>query len=304
VVADPESIVVCSGAAQGLALLAQAIGGGRIAVEDPGLPPYRAILQANGAELIPLAVDEDGTRVGQLAQAAGPAGLDAVLVTPAHQAPTGVVLSPARRPELLSVAGGLGALVIEDDYDAEHRYDRAPLAAMQGMAPDRVAYVGTASKSLAPALRLAWLVLPRGMLEPVLARKALADLGSPTLEQLALARMLEGGAYDRHLRIVRRRYRSRRAALVAAVERHLPGARVTGAAAGLHAVVRTAQPFDAVALEAAARRQSVGVYPLGVAYMRPRARDDGLILGYASMPEAAIEEGVRRLAGALAETAV
>jgi GntR family transcriptional regulator / MocR family aminotransferase len=301
VAADPAAIVVCSGAAQGLAVLVQALGRPRVAVEDPGLVPYRAIAAANGASLLALPVDDDGARVGELSSVAGSAGLDAILVTPAHQAPTGVVLSAARRNELLAAGAELDALVIEDDYDAEHRYDRKALAAIQGMAPDRVAYLGTASKSLAPALRLAWLVLPAALVEPVVARKSLADLGSPAIEQLVLARMLDSGAYDRHLRIVRRRYRARRAALVHAVHRYIPGARVTGAAAGLYLLVRTAAPFDGPALEAAARLRSVGVYALGSAYMEARERDNGLILGYANLAEPAIDEGVRRLGLALAE---
>jgi GntR family transcriptional regulator/MocR family aminotransferase len=301
VATDPAAIVVCSGAAQGLALLAQALGSPRIAVEDPGLPPYRAIIAANGGRLVPLPVDYQGACVEELRALARDEALDAILVTPAHQAPTGVVLSSSRRTELLAAAVRLEALVIEDDYDAEHRYDRKALAAVQGMAPERVAYLGTASKSLAPALRLAWLVLPGPLVEPVLARKALADLGSPAIEQLVLARMLRSGAYDRHLRIVRRRYRARRAALVAAIARHLPGAVVTGAAAGLYLLVRTPSPFDGAALEASARRRGVGSYALGSAYMEPRSHDDGLILGYANLPEPAIEEGVRRLALALEE---
>lgn len=299
VVADPAQVVVCAGAAQALALLAQVLDGAPMAVEDPGLPPYLAILRANGARLLALPVDEQGARVQEL-----PAeGVGAILVTPAHQSPTGVVLAPARRAALLAAAGRMGALVIEDDYDSEHRYDRAAPAAMQGMDPERVAYVGTASKSLAPALRLGWLVLPARLLGPVLERRALADLGSPTLEQLALARMLRSGAYDRHLRLVRRRYRERRRALAGALARHLPGARLTGADAGLHALVRMPAEFDGAALAAAAQERSVGVYPLASAYMEPRARDDGLTLGYAGLPEPAIEEGVRRLAEAWAEVA-
>ncbi len=157
------------------------------------------------------------------------------------------------------------------------------------------------SKTLAPALRLGWMVLPARLLEPVAHRKLMADHGSPTIDQLALARLLESGAYDRHLRVARRRYRARRDALVAAVERHLPGARVTGLAAGLHATVRLAEPVDGLALMGAAARESVGAYPLGFGYMEPRPIDDGLVLGYANLAEPAIEEGIRRLARALAE---
>src|SRR5205085_7684506 len=185
-----------------------------------------------------------------------PGKVDAVLVTPAHQSVTGVALAPSRRAQLLEWAGR-GGLVIEDDYDAEYRYDRPPLAALQGLAPERVVYMGTASKTLAPALRLGWLLLPPHLVEPVARQRNLADHGAPTLEQLTLARMTESGAYDRHLRQARRRHRLRRDALVAAVERHLPGARVTGLAAGLHATVRLAEEGDATSLVPAPPRHSV-----------------------------------------------
>jgi GntR family transcriptional regulator/MocR family aminotransferase len=161
--------------------------------------------------------------------------------------------------------------------------------------------MGTASKTLSPALRLGWLVLPPRLVEAVVERRMLADHGGPTIEQLTLARMLDSGAYDRHLRIARRRYRSRRDALVRAVAAHLPGARVTGLAAGLHAIVRLGGAVDGLALVRAAARHGVGVYPLGYGYMRVRPVDDGLVLGYANLSEPAIEEGIRRLALALAE---
>jgi len=303
VVADPDAIVVCTGAAQALALLARAVAGGRIAVEDPGLPPHRTLLEAHGAKLTALPVDGEGARVGELpALAVRDGPIDVAIVTPAHQSPTGVGLSPARRAALLAWAGEHGALIVEDDYDAEFRYDRPPLAAIQGLAPERVVYMGTVSKTLAPALRLGWLVLPPRLVAAIAEQKFLADHGSPTLDQLALARLLESGAYDRHLRQARRRYRIRRDALVAAVETHLPGARVTGLAAGLHAIVRLGRPVDALALMQTAARRSVGVYPLGYSYVQPRPHDDGLVLGYANLAEPAIEEGIRRLALALEET--
>jgi GntR family transcriptional regulator/MocR family aminotransferase len=302
VVVDPQSIVVCSGAAQGLVLLARALGAPHLAMEDPGLPAHHAILAAHGARLTALAVDAQGARIGELERIAAERGdVDGVFVTPAHQSPTGVALAPARRAALLDWAGSSGGLVIEDDYDAEYRYDRAPLAALQGLAPDRVLYMGTASKTLAPALRLGWLVAPSHLLEAIVEQRILADHGAPTLEQLALARLIEGGAYDRHLRQARRRYRARRDALVAAVARHLPDAHVTGLAAGLHAIVRLAREVDGLELVRAARRRSVGVYPLGFAYMQPRRAHDQVVLGYASLTESGIDEGIRRLALALEE---
>src|SRR5205807_10167953 len=184
-----------------------------------------------------------------------------VLVTPAHQCPLGVAMAPSRRAALLEWAAVGEGFVIEDDYDAEYRYDGAPLAALQGLAPDRVIYLGTVSKTLAPALRLGWLVLPPGLVGLVAEERRLTDHGAPTLDQLALAHLIASGAYDRHLRQARRRYRGRRDALLAAVKRHLPGAHVTGLAAGLHAIVRLAHEFDASSLMRAAAVRSVGVYP-------------------------------------------
>ncbi len=298
VVADPESIVITSGSAQAFGLLAATLAGAPMAVEDPGLLAHRAILEAHGASLVGLTVDAQGARVTAL-DSIGAGRCGSVLLTPAHQAPMGVVLTSARRAAVLAWAGAGERVVIEDDYDAEFRYDRAPLGAMQGLAPDRVIYSGTVSKTLAPALRLGWLVLPPRLIGPLIERKLKADHGSPTIDQLALARLLESGAYDRHLRQARRRYRARRDALVAAVEAHLPGARVTGLAAGLHALVRVGRTFEAHDLMRAAARESLGVYPLGLSYMQPRAVEDGLVLGYANLAEPAIEEGIRRLARAL-----
>jgi len=297
VAADPERLVVVGGATQGLALLGRTLaeaGERAIAVEDPSLPPHRLVLAAAGLEVLPVAVDGDGLRVDALQRS----GARAVVVTPAHQFPLGMALAPPRRAALLGWARA-GGLVIEDDYDAEFRYDRAPLGALQGLAPERVAYLGSASKTLAPALRLGWLVLPAGLVEPVARHKALDDAGEPVLEQLVLARLLDSAAYDRHLRIARRRNRSRRDALAAALAAHLPGVRLEGLAAGLHVVARLERPLPAAALAAAAAERSVGVYPVALG----DALSDRVALGYASLSEPAIDEGIRRLAGALAATA-
>ncbi|HEX4107975.1 MAG TPA: PLP-dependent aminotransferase family protein [Solirubrobacteraceae bacterium] len=300
VAADPGQILICSGAIQALALLADALSRmerTRFAVEDPSLPPHREALRRGGLELVALTVDADGARTDELSAL----DVHAALLTPAHQFPLGVALSPPRRAAALEWAAG-GGLLIEDDYDAEFRFDRAPLGALQGLAPDRVIYLGTASKSLAPALRLAWMVIPRGELAGRLAEaKAYADGGSPTLDQLALAQLLESGDYDRHLRKARRHYRARRDALVAALARHVPDARVEGIAAGLGAIARLPYEFDGEQLMMAAAERDVGVYPLGPFAVEPSWRTDALHLGYAGLGEGAIEEGIRRLAEALAE---
>jgi GntR family transcriptional regulator / MocR family aminotransferase len=295
VVAEPESMVICAGATQGLALLGRALarGGTReIAVEDPGLPPHRAVLAYAGLEVQSAPVDEDGLNVDAVSA-------PVVLATPAHQCPTGVVLSPKRRGALIAWARA-GGVVIEDDYDAEFRYDRAPLAALQGLAPDRVVYLGTASKTLAPGLRLGWLVLPPSLLEGVVEAKILDDFGSSTIEQLVLARMIDTAAYDRHLRKARRRNRARRDALIAAVAEHLPGARVTGISAGLHALVRLPRAVDAQRLMVEAGRRSVGAYPLTLHLIDPPPETEAVVLGYANLSEPAIAEGMRRLGEAIA----
>lgn len=310
VAVEPDAVVTCAGATHGLALLGRALaklGERRIAIEDPCLPPHRAVLAHAGLDVLPVPVDEHGLDPAAL----GPSGaasrdsavrpVRAVLATPAHQCPTGVVLSPARRAALIEWARASEGLVIEDDYDAEFRYDRAPLGALQGLAPDRVAYVGTASKTLAPGLRLGWLVLPPALLDAVLQEKLLDGLGSPVLDQLVLAHLIETAAYDRHLRAARRRNRARRDALIAAVAHSLRGARVSGISAGLHALVRLPRAVDAHALTHAAARRSVGVYPLSFHLMSSPRDTDALVLGYAGLGEAAIAEGIALLAQALEE---
>lgn len=290
VVATPEQIVVVSGAVQGIALLTNVLarqGRARIAVEDPSLPAHRLVLERHGATLVPIPVDGDGMRVELLTDAEA----DAALVTPAHQMPLGVALSVGRRAALLE----WGGLVIEDDYDAEFRYDRAPLGAVQGLAPERVAYLGSASKTLAPGLRLGWLVLPVGLAGPIAEAKLLADMGTDVLGQHVLARLIATGVYDRHLRTLRRRHRARRAALVAALADHLPRAQVQGIAAGLHAVVRLSEPIDVPAFEAACARRSVRVYG---------TTPETLVLGYANVPEPTFASAIELLAEALEETAV
>src|SRR4051794_1083671 len=294
VAADPERVLVCSGQVQGLALLCRALrarGVTRIAMEDPGFFVHRAVAAHNGVEPVAVPVDEGGMLVDRLPRT----GAGAVLVTPAHQSPTGAVLAPERRRALLEWGEQEGAYVIEDDYDAEFRYDREPVGAMQGLRPERVAYTGSTSKMLAPALRLAWCVLPRELVGAMIGEKALDDMGTPVLEQLALADFLERGELDRHLRRMRPRYRARREALAVALERHLPGARLAGVTAGLYAVALLPREVDEIALVDAALGRGLAVHGLAAARFDPGNGPPGLVLGYGSQPEGAIERGIAEL---------
>ena len=225
---------------------------------------------------------------------------DVLVLTPSHQWPTGGVLSPAARAAVLAWAQRTGALVLEDDYDAEFRYDRAPVGAIQGLDPDRVAYAGTASKTLAPGLRLGWLMLPRELVGPVAEAKLLADRGSPILDQLTFADFLARGELDRHLRHMRPVFRARRDALLAALDRHLPELEPAGIAAGLHLVAWLPAALDESAVVAAAARAGVAV--AGVApYRLAAAPRGGLIFGYSDLDERTISDGVARLARAIAD---
>jgi GntR family transcriptional regulator / MocR family aminotransferase len=294
VVCDPERVVVTSGMAQGMALFARSLtpgGAQRIAMEDPSSAPGRAQLASNGLEIVPVPVDGDGLEVDRL-----PA-VDAVMVTPAHQFPLGVVLAPDRRAALLDWAALTGAVVLEDDYDAEYRYDRQPVGAVQGLAPDLVAYAGSISKTLAPGLRLGWLVVPERLIDAVTSAKASDDLGTPVVEQLALADFLERGQLDRHLRRTRTVYRDRRDALVTALGRLLPECTIAGVAAGLHLVVRLPAGTDEQAVLDAARARGLGLSGISEHRIEPGA--PALLLGYGRLPEPTVEPAVRALADSL-----
>ncbi|MFD7240642.1 MocR-like pyridoxine biosynthesis transcription factor PdxR [Streptomyces massasporeus] len=280
--ADPERIVVCAGFAHGLKLLGtvlRARGARTIAVESYGLDVHRRILTTSGLHTTPLPFDRLGTDPGGLADA------EAVLLTPAHQFPMGVPLHRDRRTAVVDWARRTGGLVLEDDYDGEFRYDRQPVGALQGLDPDRVVYLGTASKSLAPGLRLAWMVLPSGLAEEAAAAKGGVD-PCGVLDQLTLAEFLTSGAYDRHVRATRLRYRRRRDALVAAVAARAPEARVTGIAAGLHVLLRLPPGTEQSVVQAAHWR---GLALHGLArYTNPDAPAepvDALVVGYGTPPD-------------------
>ena len=296
--ADPEQIVIVGGFAQGLALICQLLRHGStptIALEDPSDDTPRAIAAVNDVTVAAMPVDEAGLVTDALATT----DAATVVVTAAHQFPLGGVLPPDRRAALVAWAGERSdRLVVEDDYDAEFRYDRVPIGAIQGLAPERVAYVGSASKTLAPGLRLGWMLLPPRLVEPMAAAKETADRGSPALEQLAFADFLDRGELDRHLRRMRPIYRRRRDRLLDRLATALPDLRPVGASAGLHVLAWLPPDVDEGAVVAESLR--LGVEVDGLAKYRVNPGPAGLIFGYANVGDSAIDEGISRLARAIA----
>ena len=292
---QPGDIVVCNGYAQGIALVIHVLaasGARRLAVEDPCADDDAVpVARAAGLEVVGVPVGADGIRV----EALDGVDADALVLTPSHQWPTGGVLSARSRAAVVRWAGERGALIVEDDYDAEYRYDRAPVGALQGLAPERVVYAGTASKTLAPGLRLGWLVVPPQLRERVAEAKSLADRGSPVLDQLAFADFLERGEFDRHLRRTRPVYRRRRDALLAALRAELPDFEPAGIAAGLHLVAYLPGDLDEAPLIEAAARRGVAAYGLAQ-YRVAHPGRPGLLFGYATLHESELARGVRVMA--------
>lgn len=283
VLTSSEHIVICSGFTQGLRLVCDALaagGAGSLAVENPCLPDHRAIIEAAGLSVHPLDVDGSGARPG-----GWPASAQAAVLTPAHQAPLGMTLDADRRTEFTRVAAARGAYLIEDDYDGEFRYDRHPVGALQGLAPEQVIYAGSASKSLAPGLRLGWLALPGGLVEQVIEAKRRADRGTDVLAQLALAQLIESGALDRHVRKMRRRYRNRRDALVETLDRCAPAVSVQGISAGLHAVVSLPEDRTESHVGHLARNRNIALTGLAPFWHGTGDRTAGIVVGYGSPAE-------------------
>ncbi len=294
-VTDADRVVVTSGYAQGRVLVCQAlkaIGATRVAVEDPGERTLRGVVEHAGLEVAPIPVDRDGIRVEELARS----GADAVFLTPSHQFPTGAVLSGERRAGVLSWLRDHNAIAVEDDYDAEYRYDRAPVGALQALEPGRIVYAGTASKTLAPALRLGWLAVPPNLVEAIGAALRHADLGGPRIEQHAFADFLNRGELDRHLRRQRASYRARRDALILALKEALPEASIFGICAGLHATVSLTASDDERAIFEEAGRRGIGLTVMGEHRIRSRGGPPTLLLAYARVDEPTIRAGVKQLA--------
>ncbi|WP_250009362.1 PLP-dependent aminotransferase family protein [Actinoplanes sp. M2I2] len=281
-VAEASSVVVCGGIRDAVGRLARglvAAGHREVAVEDPGWGALRSVVAAAGLRVRPVPVDGDGLRVAEL-----PPGVRVVLCSPAHQFPTGVVLSPARRAALIDWARAVDGLVVEDEYDSEFRYDRKPVGCLQGLDPSRVVLAGSAHKTLAPAVGVGWAVVPARWRTAVEA-----GAGPPAIDQAAFASFVAAGRYDRHLHRVRQRYRARRDLLLAALAAGRPGATTQGVSAGLH-VVCSWPGLDETAVAAAARAAGVDVMTL--ADYRVRPGPPGLVLGYGNISDAAVPGAV------------
>ncbi|WP_433181143.1 PLP-dependent aminotransferase family protein [Actinoallomurus sp. CA-150999] len=296
-VAEPGTVVVTAGVAHALSMVPRILleeGHRLLAVEDPLAHQQLPLIRATGVRMVGVPVDEEGIDVAALARTRA----RALLITPAHQFPTGVVLSPGRRAALVEWARATDALIIEDDYDGEFRYDREPVGCLQGLAPERVVLAGSVSKALSPALRLGWAVAPPWLATRLRAARALYDLGPSVPDQHVLARMIATGAYDRHLRLMRRRYRDRRDAFISALTRRLPEVRVHGVSAGLHAYLELPAGTDEA--EVVARAAALGVAVEGVAPMRlGHPGPPAIVVGYARVPERRLTEAVNLLARAV-----
>jgi GntR family transcriptional regulator/MocR family aminotransferase len=290
---DPGRIVVTQGFTQALDLLSRVLaaqGRTTIAVETPSLPDGWETVRESRLRVVGCPVDGQGIRVDPLASL----GANAVIVTPAHQFPTGAVLAPARRSALVAWAESADALIIEDDYDAEFRYDRAAIGAVQGLDPERVAHIGTASKTLAPGCRLGWASLPAHLVDEVKERKAAADSGSPAIDQLAFADLLVSGEYERHVARVRHVYRRRRDRLVTALARAMPALPVRGAAAGMHLLVPLPAGTDDTGIVRAAEERGIRVRALSPLHVDPRP-ERGLLFGYGRLVEERVDQAVDEL---------
>jgi len=302
-VTDREHVLVCSGFAQGATLVLRTLaraGYRRIALENPGNgDPARSAssraAQRIGGELLHVPVDEQGVDVDALAAS----GAQVVVVTPAHQSPTGVVLTAERRHALVAWARATDGFVVEDDYDSEFRYDRDPVGVLQGLAPERVFTVGTVSKSLAPTIRVGWVLAPPAFAEALAEEKLLADRGTPGLDQAALALLVESGRFDRHLRRMRARYARRRTALVDALAGHAPAVRLTGLAAGFHAVAHLPDGVDEPRVVAEAARRGVGLYGMSGFRVDGATTPPQLVLGFGNLGDRAVAEGIATVADLL-----
>ncbi len=298
----PAQVMISAGTNHAMGVIGRALtlkGLTSIAVENPGWVPFRNPLANAGLTVVPVPVDRHGIRVDAI-----PAGVRAVHVTPAHQFPSGALMSPERRSELIEWARDVDGVIIEDDYDAEFRYDRRPVGTLQGLAPDHVIYTGSLSKVLAPCLRMGWIVVPKRWHDAVVEARKGIDLGVSTMEQLTLWRFIESTSFERHLRAMRREYRHRRSTLLEALSRHLPDARVDGIPAGLHALVDVRVDLDEDELRARLAERGVRISLYSEFFDArtgppPELETTRLVMGFGAISTRRIDAGVAALAEAL-----
>jgi GntR family transcriptional regulator / MocR family aminotransferase len=298
----PAQVMISAGTNHALGVIGRALadqGLTSIAVENPGWVPLRNPLTHSGLAVAPVPVDRHGVRVDQI-----PPGVRAIHVTPAHQFPSGALMSPERRTELIDWARANDGVIIEDDYDAEFRYDRRPVGTLQGLVPEHVIYTGSLSKVLAPCLRMGWLVVPKRWRDAIVEARRGIDLGVSMLEQLTLCQFIESTHFERHLRAMRREYRHRRSTLLAALSRHLPGARVDGIPAGLHANVDIEIEIEEDEVRTRLHQREVRISLLSEFYDArrsplPTSDTTRLVLGFGAIPTRRIDAGIAVLAHAL-----
>jgi GntR family transcriptional regulator / MocR family aminotransferase len=293
-----DNLVICGGYTQGVGLVFAALaarGVTDVAVEDPGHTQTPLLAARAGLRAVPVTVDADGLVVAELADSRA----RAVVLTPAHQSPTGGVLGADRRRALVAWAREHDGYLVEDDYDAEFRYDRQPVGSLQGLAPDRVFHIGSVSKPLGPAVRLGWIATPNSFTDAVAHEKLLNDHGSPALDQHALAELIRSGRYDRHLRRMRGLYAERRSALVASLTEHAPRVRLTGLSAGFHATAHLPGGLTEHEVVAHARQRDVGLHPMGDYRLRQGHHRPQLVVGFGNLRPETIRHGIRRVADIL-----
>jgi GntR family transcriptional regulator/MocR family aminotransferase len=298
VVVDPERVVISGGASHALSVIWRALyarGRRRVGIEDPSWRWQRLTVEHAGLEAVPIRVDCGGLVVSEVKEA----DVDAVVTTPAHQYPTGVVMSPERRRALVTWARQRGALIVEDDYDVEYRFDREPLSALQGLAPDHVAFVGTVSKTLAPALRLGWVVPPSWLADDVEEQLLVTGVAPPTLDQVALASFISDAGLERHLRRMRNRYAGKRELLIQTLERRLPEAEISGISAGLHVLLRLPDDVDEQRAAAHARNRGVAVHELHRHCTTIAPRPGAFIIGFALPRGTELRRGAELIATAI-----
>jgi GntR family transcriptional regulator / MocR family aminotransferase len=292
--ADPANLVITAGATDAIGLLCRVLrmcGHSAVALENPGWHRLREVLTAADLSAVPIPVDDQGLRADLLH---GHSTVRTVIVSPAHQFPVGVVMTPQRRAMLLAWARDCGGLIIEDDYDAEFRYGRRPVGVLQGAGQSSVALIGSVTKTLSPAMGIGWMVTPPAM-TPLVHAAVVRPSGPPVIDQLAFAAFVQGGHYDRHLRAARIRYRARRNRLVEAITARIPECRTSGAAAGLHMLMHLPVGTDAAAATRLALAAGVRVANLDVYRFSPIPHEPGLVLGYGNLADHQVEPAVARL---------